>query len=247
MNRFGYDMTVSNIKMLAVAVGIFIVIVATAFYAVFRNELPEKDETGGKPRSFTFFDVGANTRVTETLRETLRDRLGSDAIETWTTVNLEILYKNFIQEYLPEIYKLNRQLNGDAGQRIEHNTIKLRYRYIPQGNYPFDYAELLFSNYSQKPLYCEIWSKKEGKGIMDVLKKKYDNPGRIDMDGEQKFSLIWQYKGDILVYSNTPDRFGNPGYHIIIYYVDNIEQLLQREKTEKQKETEMGGAIDKAF
>jgi ABC-type antimicrobial peptide transport system permease subunit len=145
-------MAISNSKMIAVAVGIMIVIIITAAYVVFKDNLPETDENGDKPVSFTFFDVGANTPLTESLRETLRDRLGSDAIETQTTVNLEILYKDFIREYLPEIYKLHRLLNGDAGQRIEYNTIKLRYRYIPRENYPFDYVEFLFSNYSQKPI-----------------------------------------------------------------------------------------------
>jgi hypothetical protein len=231
--------------MIAVAVGIMIVIIITAAYVVFKDNLPETDENGDKPVSFTFFDVGANTPLTESLRETLRDRLGSDAIETQTTVNLEILYKDFIREYLPEIYKLNRLLNGDAGQRIEYNTIKLRYRYIPQENYPFDYVEFLFSNYSQKPIYCKIQSKKEGKAIIDVLKKKYGAPRRIEMDGKHRYSLIWQYKGDILVYASTPDRFGNPGYQIMIYYVDNIKELLINDKAMKKKQ--LKDTIEKVF
>ena len=231
-------------KVLGIAIGILITILVTAFYAVFRNELPEEETGGDKPKSFTFFDVGANTRLTESLRETLRARLGSDAIETWTTINLEILHKGFIKKYLPEINDLNSRLNGDAGQRIEHNTIKLRYRYIPRENYPFDYVELLFSGYSQKPLYCKIRAEEEGRDIVDVLEKKYGKPGRINGEDKKQFSLIWRYKGDLLVYANTPDRFGNPAYRIIIYYVDNIREMLQREN---KKEKGADEDLNKAF
>ena len=82
-----------------------------------------------KPESFTFFELGTNTQLTEQIRQQLGDKLGNEAIERRGILNLNTIYEGFIEKNLPQINELNRKINFPPGERFEHNTVKLMYRY----------------------------------------------------------------------------------------------------------------------
>ncbi len=221
-----------NIKLPVILSVVFLSLIVIAGFMVFRGEITEKGDSGSRNSSdgFTFFEVGPGTKLNSGLRHDLEKKLGSGSVETWSTVNLEFLDPGFLDKYFPRLAELNRKMNDERGQRIEHNTVKLTYRYIPQDVYPFDYAELLFSGYSGKPVYCRIRARKKGDEILSVLESKYGTPNRIQRGGDEEFSCYWEKSDDILIYSNTPDLLGNPGYRIAIYYVGNLENMVFKER-----------------
>jgi hypothetical protein len=230
----------SNSKLLIIAGIIFVILFISVISVLFRQEIPSSGRRDGlNPEdAFTFFGVGPNTKINKSLRDELRNTLGSDAIETRTTINLEILYPGFIQEYFQDIYQLNQKLNENPRQRIEHNTIKIMFRYIPDRIRPFNYVELLFSNYSQKPLYGKIRAKNDGIEILDLLRTRYGVPDKIDWGKPEEWSFFWKNHGDILIFSNKPDKFGNPEYFLTIYYVNNIEDFIEKEEQQKRVQDE---------
>jgi hypothetical protein len=48
--------------------------------------------------------------------------------------------------------------------------------------------------------------------------------------------MFWRKNKDVLIVSLVPDQFGNPEYQIRIFFVENIQTLLEREKAEKEKQ-----------
>jgi hypothetical protein len=186
--------------------------------------------------SFTFFDLGKNSRLSKSIRNDLRQRLGRDAIEGRGIIDLEINYYGFLDQYFSSLNELNRQLNSPPGERIEHNIVKLMYRYARKENLPFDYVELLFSNYSQHPLLFRINFKKDEANIVQTLKSKYGDPRLIDWNNKGGQSMYWDKNNDILIVSLVPDQFGNPEYQIRIFFVENIKALLKTESAEKEKQ-----------
>ena len=64
-----------------------------------------------KPESFTFFELGTNTKLTEHIRKDLGKKLGRDAIERRSILDLNTNYAGFIKKYLPKINELNRKIN----------------------------------------------------------------------------------------------------------------------------------------
>jgi hypothetical protein len=110
------------------------------------------------------------------------------------------------------------------------------YRYARKANLPFDYVELLFSNYSQHPLLFRINFKKDEANIVQALKSKYGDPRRIDWKNKGGQSMYWDKNNDILVVSLVPDQFGNPEYQISIFFVENIKALLKTESDEKERQ-----------
>ncbi len=245
-----YRMSKVHIYVLAAAGIILFITGFLVFHVVFKDDEFENisSSDANSESSFTFFGVGANTRYNEDLRGELRKSLGSDAIETRTTIRLEILYAGFIRQYFPEIYRLNQKLNENTRQRIEHNTTRLTYRYLPGRIKAFDYVELLFSNYSQKPLYCKIRIKNDASSVLEVLKSRYEEPEKIDWGKSEEFSLFWRKEGDLMVFSKALDKIGNPEFQIMIYYAGNIEQLIEEEKKQKEiQERRARDAIRKVF
>jgi hypothetical protein len=230
----------TNKRLLIIAGIIFSMLLLSATYVLFREEIPNSGSGSNlNPEdAFTFFGVGPNTEINRNLRDELKNTLGSDAIETRTTINLEILYPGFIQEYFPHIHRLNRKLNENVRQRIEHNTIKITFRYIPDKIKSFNYVELLFSNYSRNPLYSKIRAKNDGIEILELLKTRYGDPEKIDWGTPEQWSFFWKNHGDILIFSNKPDKFGNPEYFIMTYYVSNIEDFIEKEQQEKKIQEE---------
>ncbi len=197
-----------------------------------------------KSESFTFFDLGTNTKLTEDIREDLGNKLGRDAIERRSILDLNTNYAGFIQKYLPNIDELNREINFPPGERVEHNTVKLMYRYTHRKNAPFDYVELVFSEYTKTPLLFKINFQLDETGIVETLKTKYGPPQVIDWMEENGKSMVWRKNMDLLLVSLVPDQFGQHEYQIVIYFVQNLKQLIEIEKNEfkmrEQQRTKSG-------
>ena len=200
------------------------------------DEEQEESLTKTDSHGFTFFDLGPDSVLTDEIRDKLEDRLGSDAIETQTMIDLTINDSGFMQRFFPEIHKLNQDLNDPPGERVEHDTTKLMYRYISTKKVPFDYVELLFSNNSGLPLLIRIFSNKDISKIIETIESKYGQGRRITWNDNQHQSMYWKRDKDVFVFSVIPDRYGNPEYHITICYTANLEALLAEEKTRMQKQ-----------
>jgi hypothetical protein len=237
-------MSVLTNKKIQVAAAVVAVLVLILFIALVdfgrQNEISETHSEQTVPEGFTFFDLGVDSELTDDMRDELRDKLGSDAIERRSPLDLTINYKGFIQQYFKELDQLNKRLNFPFGERVEHNIIKLRYRYAPKKQVPFKYVELIFSNYTKKPLLFKISSKKEGAFIIDTIRAKHGEPKTISWDQEEGRSLYWEKDKSILVISISKDRYGDPEYHTVIYFVPNIQVMLLKEEQEfKRREEEI--------
>jgi len=198
--------------------------------------------------SFTFFDLGINSRLTKKVRQELGSKLGRDAIEYRSIMDLEINYKGFLKKYFPDLNELNQRLNYPPGERVEHNTVKLMYRYATKKNLPFDYVELVFSNYTKAPILFRINFRKDETGIINTLESKYGQPQVVNWQEEKGRSMYWMKNGDFLINSLVPDQFGNPTYQIVIYFVRNLEQLIAAEKEgRKEKSIERNQSGKTAF
>jgi hypothetical protein len=201
-----------------------------------KKEPAENQRVQAQSDSFTFFDLGKNSKLSKSIRSDLRQRLGRDAIEGRGIIDLEINYYGFLEQYFSSLNELNRELNSPAGERIEHNIVKLMFRYARKENLPFDYVELLFSNYSQLPLLFRINFQKDEANIVQTLKSKYGDPRPIDWKNKGGQSMYWDKDNDILIVSLVPDQFGNPEYQIRIFFVENIKALLATESAEKEEQ-----------
>jgi hypothetical protein len=206
------------------------------FFSCGEKKEPAENQTAPEPSdSFTFFDLGRQSTLSKSVRNDLNQRLGRHAIEYRSIIDLDINFYGFLKKYFPSLYELNQNLNFPPGERIEHNTVKLMYRYARKENIPFDYVELVFSNYSQHPLLFRINFQKDEANIIETLKTKYGEPLLIDWKDKNGQSMYWEKNKDLLIISLVPDQFGNPEYQIRIYFVENIKALLAAERAEKEK------------
>lgn len=219
-------------------ISFFVIIFTLIFLSV---SCGDKEETA-PPRpapehsdSFTFFDIGKNTIISGNVREGLNKTLGDDAIERRNILDLEINYKGFLKEYFTDLDKLNKKLNSPLGERVEHNTVKLMYRYMQNKNVSFDYVEVVYSEYTRRPVLIKIHFKKDGLNTLETLKQKYGAPESINWGGETSKSLYWKKSNDLLILSYVPDQFGKPKCQIIIYFKNALEKLLKDEQEEKEK------------
>jgi len=199
------------------------------------RESAESVPAAVKPESFTFFELGTNTKLTEHIRKDLGKKLGRDAIERRSILDLNTNYAGFIKKYLPKINELNQKINFPPGERVEHNTVKLMYRYAQRKNAPFEYVELVFSEYTKTPLLFKINFQIDETGIVETLKTKYGPPQVIDWKEENGKSMVWRKNMDLLLVSLVPDQFGHHGYQIVIYFVQNFKQLIEIEKNKLKK------------
>ena len=199
-------------------------------------------------KSFTFFELGKAARLTNGVRSDLRDKLGRDAIERRSILNLEINQRGFLKTYFPDLAELNEQLNYPPGERVEHNTVKLMYRYARKKSVPFELVELLFSDYTSNPLLFKINFKVDEANNIETLQEKYGRPEIINWDDENGQSKYWKKSSDLLIVSRIPDRFGNIEHQIVIYFVDNLKRLIETERKEKEeKEQQRARTGKKAF
>jgi len=206
---------------------------------------PEHSQS--QTEGITFFDVGAGTFFSDGLRDRLRKSLGPDAIEYRSTIDLEFNADGFLQRHFPVLYRLNRRLNTPAGERVEHDTVKLMYRYAVKENLPFSYVELVFSNASGKPLFIQIRSR-DLSDIIRTLEEKYGKPQTIDKPVDEGRFFFWRDHQDVLLVSVIPTWRGDREYRLVIYYVDNLEKLVTAEEEKRrQKEEERRRAGEKIF
>jgi len=242
-------MSVLKNKKIQISAGIFFVLGIIVAVIIFAGNDDTTVNSKSAPvlksqEGFTFFDLGIDSYLTDNIRDELRDKLGSDAIERRSPLDLTINYKGFIQQHFKELDQLNKRLNFPPGERVEHNMIKLRYRYAQRKKVPFKYIELLFSGYTKKPLLFKISSKKEGSFIIDTIRAKHGEPKTINWEQEEGRSLYWEKDKSILVISISKDRYGDPEYHTVIYFTPNIEALLSKEEQvvrQREKEIEKKG------
>ncbi len=201
---------------------------------------PEKEPGSSHPvdaggQSFTFFDLGGHTRYSEALRRRLRDQLGNEAIAHRGIVDLETNAPGFLSAHLPQLDALNRRLNDPPGERVDHDVVKLMYRYARQRNVPFDYVELLFSGSSQLPILFHIRFKTDEAGTVDALRRRHGEPRVIDWGAGAGQSLVWRHDDDLLVVSRVPDRLGEIGHRITFYFAANIEEMLRAEQEQREQ------------
>jgi hypothetical protein len=200
----------------------------------------DREPDSGSPaaagsETFTFFELGGHSRYSEAIRRRLRDQLGNEAIAQRSIVDLETNAPGFLSAHLPEIDALNRRLNDPPGERVDHEVVKLMYRYARQRNVPFDYVELVFSGFSQAPLFFHIRFKADEAGTVDALRRRHGEPRVIDWEAGAGQSLVWQQEDDVLVVSRVPDRLGEIGHRITFYFTANIKEMLQAEQEQREQ------------
>ena len=206
------------------------------------------EQPGEPSEGFTFFNLGRDTVLTKTVRLNLRESLGSEAVEQRTTLNLEPDAPGLLQELFPFLHTLNRQLNYLPRQRIEHDTLKLRYRYATRKNVPFKYVELVFSNRTSKPLVFIVRAGEEGAAILESLTEKYGPPQRREEGVPGAPVLYWQEAQDYLVMTSGIDNFGDATYQFSFYFGGNLQGLVDTEVEErKQAEEQIQKAGKQAF
>lgn len=219
-------------------ISFFVIIINLILFSVSCGDKQETAPPQPAPEhsdSFTFFDIGKNTIITGNVRDRLNKILGDDAIEPRNIIDLEINYKGFLKEYFADLDELNKKLNSPLGERVEHNTVKLVYRYMRNKNVSFEYVELVYSEYTQRPVLIKIHFKKDAVNPIKTLKEKYGAPESIKWGGKTSKSLYWKKSNDVLILSFVPDQFGKPKCQIIIYFKDALEDLLKDEQNEKEK------------
>ena len=189
-------------------------------------------------RGFAFFDLGANSHYSSAVRRKLGEKLGSDAISRQNVIDLTIYSNAFFKKHFPQLFKLNRELNLPEGQRIEHNTTKLMYRYARLKETPFIDITLYFSNDTGKPLFFKISAGPGAAAIVETIKEKYGPPEQFEWDDKAGRTLFWKDGKDFFIVSSTKDRLGNPEYFFCIYYVNNLEEMLAMENARKLSEQE---------
>ena len=207
-----------------------------------------KSSRAADTESFTFFDLGKTSKLTNGVRRDLNNKLGRDAIERRSILDLAINYRGFLKRYFPELDALNQKLNSPPGERVEHHTVKLMYRYAQKKNVPFNLVELVFSDYTKTPVLFKINFKVNEADTVETLQEKYGLPQVIDWKEGNGKSRVWKKNGDILIESRIPDRFGNINYQIVIYYTDNLKLLNDTERREKEElEQQRAKKVKKAF
>jgi hypothetical protein len=201
-----------------------------------RAQAPEPPAPSG-PESFTFFDIGRNSRFSESLRAALVQKLGNDAVERRSIIDLESNYRCFLAAHLPALEAINRRLNHPPGERVDHDVIKLMYRYARQKNAPFNYVELIFDGQYRAPLVFRIRFKVDETGLVEALQGKHGAPLAVAWEREDGRSLVWRKEQDVLMVSLVPDAFGGVDHHITIYFTENLSRWVEFEETLKQEKS----------
>jgi hypothetical protein len=197
------------------------------------GERPEGSAPPG-PESFTFFDIGRNSRYSEQVRTELSQKLGNDAVEHRSIINLEGPHQGLLAAQLSELEAINRRLNHPPGERVEHDVVRLMYRYARRKNAPFDYVELVFDGHYRSPLVFRMRFKKDEAGLLEALRAKHGPPQTIDGGAENGQSWIWRKEQDVLMVSLVPDAFGGIDHHVTIYFAQNLNRWADFEQALKE-------------
>jgi hypothetical protein len=191
--------------------------------------LPDESRKDG----FTFFNLGADSVYSNRVREALENILGAGVLESPGIIDLPAEDKGFLKDHFPEIYRLHLQLLDPEGARIEHDITRLTFRYALKRNTPFYFVELVFSNHSGNPLFFRIRAKKEAFGIVDEIGAKYGEPMKIANTGDNLPAYFWQRENELFLISERKDRFGQPEFHFMIYFMENLQELIAIEEKDR--------------
>jgi hypothetical protein len=220
------------------AIAGFLPLVFLVMLAACGNEpenTPPRSESSASG-SFTFFNIGKNTRISGPERNKLENLLGDAAVERRGIVNLEISRGALLQGHFPELERMNRQLNSEIGLRVKHHITRLMYRNAKQKGLPYDLVEFIFSEQTTQPLLIRLHFKTEHAAALQALQKKYGPARTIEWGPEKASSQVWKKEGDYLFYSVIPVRGYQVEYRIDIYFTAAIEALIQAEKAEKDSQ-----------
>jgi hypothetical protein len=190
-------------------------------------------DSGDQTEGFTFLGLGRSSLYSSNLREKLRQRLGHDVAERTMPLRLAIDPPGFVEQNLPGIARLDKRLNYAAWERIEQNIIRLTYRYAIKKGTPFKRVELVFSQYSDKPLMFYIQSGKSGGEMVATIKEKYGAYSEKPDDKREVTTLYWTRDDDVMAVTIGTDRFGDPEYHIWIFYGANLAELAATEEKKR--------------
>jgi len=197
---------------------------------------------------FTFFDVHRTTVLTRSLRRSLSQTLGADAIAHTNPIDLTVVNPDFFRSYLSELHQLNQRLNPPLGERREHDTTRLTYHRAQRQNMPFRYVELVFSNRSGLPLYFTINPSEDFAASIAALKSKHGEPRTVTLDTQTAPVLIWEQEGDILVASTFPRKSGRTSQELRIYFVNNLKQFVESEaQARARQDSGTREAVKRAF
>lgn len=224
-----------RVQILIIGSVVGVVLLSLAGFVLWRSDAtapadPVTASPDNLKSGFSFFDVGAATRLTDPLRESLESHLGSDAIAYRMPLTIELNYPGFLNNHFPQLDRINRDLNAPFGERREHDTVTLMYRRARKKKVPFEYVELVFSNVDKRPLLFKIQPAGVGKTILEALVDKYGEPRSIPWGEDSAETLWWTSETDLLFATIAPDRFGKPEYQFRIVFTRNIEAMIQREK-----------------
>jgi hypothetical protein len=200
-----------------------------------KQESDDGAKAGSGRESFTFFDIGATSEYSDATRRSLEKILGNDAISHRNMIKLEINDNGFLKRHFPELDDLNRQLNSRIGDRIDHDTVKLMYRYARKRDVPFDFVEIQFSDHSGHPLTIDIQFGEDRLGTIGRLEEKYGPPKQVEGEQGEGKTLFWQKSQDYLLVSIRPDQFGNIEHRIVIYFTKNLRELIRAEQAGRRR------------
>ena len=159
------------------ALGLALAVLAIGLGACGDREEPRR---GAAPQagveSFTFLGMGRDTELTDRLRGELSEKLGNAAVENRGLIDLEAGTPGVLGTRLPALDAINRQLNSPPGERVEHDMIRLMYRYARGKEAPFDLVELLFDPQTRRPLLFRMRFKGDDAGMVDALRGKHGPP-----------------------------------------------------------------------
>jgi len=173
--------------------------------------------------------------------------LGSSAVEYRSLIDLEVHAKGFLEQRLPLLHDLNRRLNTPAGERVEHEVVKLTYRFARGKNLPFELVEMVFSGAARKPVLFRIRISGDPEPILAALREKHGEPEALEEGrGFPGEVLAWRSEGDILLASSVPRPAGRSVDTLLFVFVENLEQLLDSRKKrleQRQRQREGGFAF----
>ncbi len=198
---------------------------------------PESAPAEKMSQSFTFFDLGVNTRLSKEILQTLDDRLGSHSLEKRGLIDFSIRPTGALEKYFSDLYSLNRELNSPVGERVEYDIRRVMYRYADRRGTPFYYIELVFSGGSGLPLYFKIEPVTGETDFMNTFHEKYGTPTVTKWPQAGVEFLSWTKAGDRMIVSMGTDPYGAPEYHITIFYTRNLDRLLALKRS-GSKETQ---------
>lgn len=200
-----------------------------------KQESDAEGGTGNGNESFTFFDIGATSKYSDATRRSLESKLGNDAISHRNMIKLEINGAGLLKRHFPELDDLNRRLNSRIGDRIDHDTVKLMYRYARKRDVPFDFVEIQFSDHSGHPLTIDIRFGEDRLGTIRRLREKYGPPNQLEAEQQSGKILFWRKGPDYLLVNMKPDQFGDVEHRIVIYFTENLRDLIRAEQADRQR------------